>query len=502
MRRSVRLGRDALVACALALATLTAVRQLLAARPLIEGVDLYYYLCVARDLADGVETSAMRHFYFPGVYRFWQAVFAVAGRSLPAIQWAYVALLAANALATAAVVWRGSGRAAPTVLAGVWYLALCPRLEAYAGVTEPLATLPILIGLAAWAGEPLAGRWGLARAIGLGVAVGLGVYAKQLGGLLALGALALPLMNLAAPADRRHDWAYLAAVPAIALLVLLVGIAAEGEGLAPLRLGLGALSSYPATGGFQLNLLWMVEHTPLLALLTTATLAIFALLALEARWRPLLGERWAALASFGLLAGLLALTQYMKRGYLHYALLSTPLLIASVMLTASALARRLPERASGWPETALAAAVAGWLLLFHRPAPVEPSPWRAQPEIAADLEQLRHELSPGEDVLILPPRRNEIHFLLGTRSQSFPLGYSWAPGSGLIEATLREPHLDAVLVIRTHLDQSDNEAWRALDANRGMAAMAAAGFGPVLRLRATTLFRRTREASGDRLRKR
>src|SRR5262245_6907047 len=98
MRRSIRLGRDALVAGALALATFTAARQLLAARPLIEGVDLYYYLCVARDLADGVETSPMRHFYFPGVYRFWQAAFAVAGRSLPAVQSVYASLLAANAL--------------------------------------------------------------------------------------------------------------------------------------------------------------------------------------------------------------------------------------------------------------------------------------------------------------------------------------------------------------------------------------------------------------------
>src|SRR5262245_42960460 len=137
MRRSIRLGLDALVAALLALATFTAARQLLAAHPLIEGVDFYYYLCVARDLADGVEQSVMRHFYFPGVYRFWQAVFAVAGRSLPAIQWAYVALLAANALATAAGGWRGAGRTGPATLAGLWHRALCLALAADAGGTEP-----------------------------------------------------------------------------------------------------------------------------------------------------------------------------------------------------------------------------------------------------------------------------------------------------------------------------------------------------------------------------
>jgi hypothetical protein len=502
MRRSIRLGRDALVAGALALATFVAARRLLAARPLIEGVDLFYYLCVARDLADGVQTSAVRHFYFPGVYRFWQAVFAVAGRSLPAIQFAYVALLAANALATAAVVWRGAGRAEPAALAGLWYLALCVPLEAYAGVTEPLATLPVLMGMAAWAGEPLAGLWGLARAIALGVGLGIAVYAKQLGGLLALGALALPMMNLGAPPERRHQWGYMAAVPVIALLVLLVGIAAEGEGLAPLRLGLDALSSYPAKGTFGINLLWLMKHAPLLALFTLGTLALFALFALEPGWRPLLGERWAALAGFGLLAGLFALSQYTKRAYLHYALLAAPLLIASVTLTATALIRRLPARASGWPESALVAAVAVWLLVIQRTTLlepnifVEPSSWRTQPEIAADLWDLKRALRPGEDMLILPPRRNEIHFLLGTRSRSFSPGYSWAPGSGLVEEALRKPDLDAVLVIRKHLDQSDNEAWRGLSCGRAVAGLGSAGFAPVLTLRATTLFRR-RDASGD-----
>jgi hypothetical protein len=142
----------------------------------------------------------------------------------------------------------------------------------------------------------LAGLWGLARAIALGVGLGLAVYVKQLGGLLALGALSLPLMNLAAPKESRHDWAYLAAVPAIALLVLLVGIAAEGEGLAPLRLGLDALSSYPATGTFRLNLLWVVVHAPLLAVFTLATLALFALFALDRDWRRMFGERWPASA--------------------------------------------------------------------------------------------------------------------------------------------------------------------------------------------------------------
>ena len=53
---------NAVVAGALAVATLAFARHLLTARPLVEGVDFYYYLCVARDLADGVGTSETRHF--------------------------------------------------------------------------------------------------------------------------------------------------------------------------------------------------------------------------------------------------------------------------------------------------------------------------------------------------------------------------------------------------------------------------------------------------------
>ena len=294
MQREGRRLANAVLVGALAVAAFATARQLLAARPLVEGIDFYYYLCVARDLADGVDTSPTRHFYFPGVYRFWRAVFALFGRSLPALQTAYIALLVANALAVAAVVWRGAGGAAPALLAGLWYLALCASIEGFAGPTEPLATLPVLVGLAAWGGEPLVGRRGLARALALGAGLGLGVYAKQLGGLLAVGAAAMPLMNLAAPPNRRHEWVCLAAIPAAATLVLLIGILAEGEGLTPLRLGLSFASDYAVQGTLRKNLLWIASHAPLLSIASEALVAVFALLALMPRWRPLLGERWAA----------------------------------------------------------------------------------------------------------------------------------------------------------------------------------------------------------------
>jgi hypothetical protein len=490
MQREGRRWANAVLVVALAAAAIATARHLIAARPRVEGIDFYYYLCVARDLADGVATSETRHFYFPGVYRFWRAVFALFGRSLPALQTAYMALLVANAAAIAAVVWRGAGRAAPALVSGLWYLALCSSLEGFAGATEPLATLPVLVGLAAWGGEPLVRRRGLVRALALGAGLGLGVYAKQLGGLLAVGAAAMPLMNLAAPQNRRHGWAKLAVIPAAATLVLLIGILAEGEGLAPLRLGLSFASGYEAKGTPRGNLLWFASHAPLLAVASAGILAAVALLALVPRWRPLLCERWAALAGFALLAGLVALLQFSKRGYLHYALLSAPLLVAAVALVVSALVYRLPARSAVWVEATLVIAAVGGLALTHRGEVPPPAPWRAQADVAADLVALKSQLQPGEDLLIIPPRRNEIHFHLGTRSQSFAPGYTWGPGSGLLEAAVHEPELDAVLVLRTGLDRTDAETWRLLECDRAVLALGPAGFRRVAKLRASTLFRR------------
>jgi hypothetical protein len=348
----------------------------------------------------------------------------------------------------------------------------------------------VLIGLAVWGGEPLLGRRGLGRALVLGAGLGLGVYAKQLAGLLAVGAAALPLSNLAAPRDRRHRWAYLAAIPAVAATVLLVGILAEGDGLAPLSIGLFAVSGYKPQATFQFNLQWIASHAPLLALATVGLLAVFALLALVPRWRPLLGERWAALAGFALLAGLVALLQFSKRPYLHYALLPVPMLIVGVTLVATALLLRLPVRIEGWPEAAVVVAVLVGLLVVDRGEIAQPAPWRTRLDVAADLAQLKSELRPGEDLLVIPPRRNEIHFFLGTRSRSFAPGYSWAPGSGLLEAAVRNPGLDAVLVLQTGLDETDALTWRLLECDRGVAALAPAGFQPILKLRTATLFRR------------
>jgi hypothetical protein len=233
-----------------------------------------------------------------------------------------------------------------------------------------------------------------------------------------------------------------------------------------------------------------LSQTPLLAV-AAKLLVVAAPLALLPRWQPLLAERWAALASFALLAGLVGLVQFSRRGYLHYALLPLPLLIVAITLVAGALVRRLPERVAVWSETSLVVAALAWLTLGQGAVSAPPAPWRARPDIAADLVALESLLQPGEDLLLIPPRRNEIHFHLGTRSQSFAPGYTWGAARGELEAAVRRPELDAVLVLRRGLDKTDSVTWRTLECDRAVLALGPAGFRPVAKLRVSTLFRRT-----------
>src|SRR5207245_1584080 len=115
-----------------------AIHYAVAARDTVEGVDFYYYVCFARDLASGAnDVPVARYMYFPGVYLFWRSVLRVAGESLSALQWAYVSLILANALVVGAVIVRVSRSIPAGVFGAIWYLILCSRFEGFIGTTEP-----------------------------------------------------------------------------------------------------------------------------------------------------------------------------------------------------------------------------------------------------------------------------------------------------------------------------------------------------------------------------
>ena len=95
----------------------------------------------------------------------------------------------------------------------------------------------------------------------------------------------------------------------------------------------------------------------------------------------------------------------------------------------------------------------------------------------------------GEEVLVLPPRRKELHFLLGTRSSRF-LGYGWPPDPALMLEAARSPSLNGVIVIHGLLDDTDRDTWRAMNVDDAIAALRRQGFEPAMELRTMTLWRR------------
>ena len=122
--------------------------------------------------------------------------------------------------------------------------------------------------------------------------------------------------------------------------------------------------------------------------------------------------------------------------------------------------------------------------------PVQPPPWRTRPDIARDIATVRDHVRPGEDVLLLPPRRNELHLLLGTRARSYEQGYWWVPAPGMTVRAVRSAGLDAVIVVRGALDATDRMVWDRLECDAALRELPRAGFTPVVELPTMTVWRR------------
>src|SRR5438093_9667201 len=131
----------ALLAAAAVVCVALAIRFLNASRPFIGGVDFYYYVLFARDLASGAtDVPLARYIYFPGVYSFWKTVFRVSDGSLASLQWAYVGVLLANGILISGIltsltrIWQAG------VFASALYIFIASRIEGLYGLTEPIAT--------------------------------------------------------------------------------------------------------------------------------------------------------------------------------------------------------------------------------------------------------------------------------------------------------------------------------------------------------------------------
>jgi hypothetical protein len=504
-RRSAKLYASGVVALAGAFGVVRGAMYLVALRPQIQGADFFYFLCVARDTLDGVPSSAQSYAYFPGSYRFWQLALSLGGRDLTFVQCAYALVLAGNAALLCVTVRRCTSNWAFGALAAVGYVAICSRIEGGFGIAEPIASLPLVAAVAIWSGEPLRGRRGYALAITLGAGIGLATYVKQQGGLQAAGWLSLAVLNLFISRDRRHDLRGLALVPGTALVVFLLGILAEGHGLLPLRAGLKVIGGYAAHASLLDNLTNAFERVS--SLVALATLAFIALIVVMVFRPKLRAERWVGVTVFAFGAAGGTLFQFTKRGYRHYALLTTPWLLLACILLAVALVRLLPGRlreSNALPFACLFFAALPFLRTEDRAYqaffflwPVEPIPppnlghrW-LQRDMADDIRKLGRLVHPREDVLVLPPRHNELHFDLGTRPLSFPDGYAW--GSVHTKATMQalaSQTLAAVIVLNHLGSKSDAEIWHNYDCDEAVTRLGVFGFHRVATLQAVSVWRR------------
>jgi hypothetical protein len=497
----------ALTVLAIAWVAVAAFRYLALARPRMEGVDFYYFACIARDFLQGTANASLPHYaYFPGGYRYLQAAMAVFGEDLSALQYVVAGTLVANAVLCGVITARCVQSVGAGVLAALWYLMLASRFEALYGTTEPISTLFALAGLLAWGGRPLRGTEGWRRALLLGIGLGLAAWTKQQGGLAALGAGVLAL-NYAfnRPAVRDSPWQVLG-VAVTAAGAFLIAILLEGHGLAPLRIGLGLVERYAAEGSLMGNLGPLAKQ---------AGLAGWVILPVAFFWVAMLGsafttgarqEPWVAVAGFCMIAALAAAAQFTKRAYLHYALLAVPFVAIAVTVIVARAAQAIASASPRFgPFAAIAAAGLlvmpaatgalrdGYLRAWPpswQPAVAQGAPWHESADVAADLQSLKGLVRPGEDVLVLPPRRNVIHLVLGTRAGESRSGYGWSPGDDT--PVLRSPRLRAVIVLdKQAMDEIDVATCKLRHCGRAIDALAASGFGPPIQLRTMSLWRRT-----------
>jgi len=69
-------------------------------------------------------------------------------------------------------------------------------------------------------------------------------------------------------------------------------------------------------------------------------------------------------------------------------------------------------------------------------------PWRLTPGLAEDIAKMKQHVRPMENIYVLPPRQNDLHFFLGTRYEQ----YGWGTPIALNDV-LAGAGLEGVLIV-------------------------------------------------------
>ena len=346
------------------------------------------------------------------------------------------------------------------------------------------------MGLLAWRGEPLRGRAGLAKGFLLGAALAAAIWSKQTGVLLIAGLLCLRPKEIFTdgPDDGLNVLACFLALPLVVVGLVLL----ERQGLGPFYYGLSSFGQYRSYPDWPAHFWFAYRQAPFFTVAALSAAAACAALSLRRAARcdsP--NRRIAVFCAFAASASSL---QFFKRPYLHYALIPMPFFIIALLA--------FPEEIAGTGRMRRYAGFA-WLVLAGLCLSGNPqkrwTPLRWPARYVLRREEvlaLRPLIAPNEKVLVVPPRHNEIHFILDTRPGSDPRGYLWPP---LPSSVLKELNFDAVVVLK-RLDLSDQEACRELDCEAMLAAVKKIGFRPVAERGGLSIWRKTPPAGRFHLR--
>ncbi len=430
--------RTSMVTAAVGLSIWSVIVYMAASCRSVGSVDFFYYLCSARDMVRGdVAVSDNAYCYFPGVYLFWRWVMHLAGTSLTWMQSVALGLIVANAAAVLAIVRRMTGRWLIGLVASLWYLVMSFRFEGIAGVTEPLATLPVLLALAVWGGQGLKGGNGWWNAFVLGIAFGTAVLVKQQGGLLAVGAVSLLLCRSMGEPSHRHRWPQLFVIPVVALMVFCAGVLLEGRGWVPLQQGLQMASGYGREGTILGNLYTQIRGDESAFLGIGIAILVAGVTFFRKEHRDHLSNPQWQIVIYCMVTFGFTLIQFGSRPFGHYMLLGAPWLVIATVVLFATWWRRLAERCR-WRYlfeflTLLFVAIpfastAGRqnTLYVWRPVLSESfeaqDAWHRRPALQVDLSKVREWIPPGSPLFVAPARRNSIYYLLDAHTAN-PDGY-------------------------------------------------------------------------------
>lgn len=473
-------------------------------RPFIGGVDFYYYVLTARDLANGAAVPAGRYFYLPGVFSFWRTVFMVSDGSLSALQWAYLAVLFANAfliggiLTTLTRSWPAGGTGAAL------YLFVAGRIEGFAGITEPIATVPFLLGLWLWVlmrGDQASHAGLLALAAGFGLAF----YAKQQGGLLALGVVGLLPALWSSDPSERYRISHLAILPFGAIGVFLVAMALEGGGLAAVWTALLAVRDYQAQGSWVEHVNRVFELTQPVSNFFLSSCIAWAVLTFFHNRVPIVSNSLLLTLGIAIFATLGCLIQFTKRGYLHYAMLLLPSALIAAGLGLYAVIKLLGWSARVWrrpavPLVMLGTAVFLWTNSAGATALVRDTSamatastrWLTHEDIGRTFTPLCSRVGPGTDLLLIPPRENQIHWFCRTQPVDTKIKNSWeSPDPRNYRPVLASPAVRNVFVLSPNYGAFEKWYFETGDWRHFPQELGELGFHETFRFDVGTLYQKS-----------